>query len=65
MLTQAVEYGNYPEVPINLTMLENKIYEAIYKASMYPEINLKDSKRTEHDNACRTYREIISRLEKQ
>ena len=28
MLTQAVEYGNDPEAPIKLTILENEIDEA-------------------------------------
>ena len=32
MMTQAVEYGNDPEAPVKLSMLENEIYEATYKA---------------------------------
>ena len=64
MMTQAVEYGNDPETPINLDMMENEIYEATYKASIYPSINLTDAEKTENGNSWHTYRERMYRIEK-
>ena len=46
MLTKAVEDGNDPEATINLDMLENKIVEATYKASLNLEIHLTDDDKT-------------------
>ena len=44
-------------------MMENEIYEATYKDSIYPSIHLTDSGKTEHDNSWRIKIESTSRLE--
>ena len=62
MLTQSVEYGNDPEAPIKLAMLESQIDEANYKASIYSTIRLTDAEMVEQDNAWLTYRERTASL---
>ena len=65
MLTHSVQYVNDSESPIKMAILEEDIYEATYKASIDPEINLTDDKKTEYEYVWRINRERTSKIEKE
>jgi hypothetical protein len=53
------------EAPMQLAILENKIEESAYQASIELPIAMNETEKTEHSNDWRTYRERNSRLETQ
>jgi hypothetical protein len=64
-LEAEVTAGNNPEAPMLLALLNNKIDDATYQATLALPIKLDDMEQTHYQNKWRTYRERTSRLEKQ